>query len=243
MASTLNLESIKTRWFLKPRFVVAIVICPRQPPGPHSPHALVKLELNKLPHLTVDVRIPQQQIFTLQGSRMSVMPRKTERVHEFIGQKFFIARELFIKCCFQIQVRAARHEKLHCLSQSPAILLHKICGHHATRSGLTAQRVDKYAFCVFECCLNKMESFVGNHITLIQNYLTFRIHPVVSQVGHSNHFPSVNNLAATTIDNTCNFVGDNELQILCCELISDEQSVLNFYRTQDFIIYTTPRHH
>lgn len=82
--------------------------------------------------------------------------------------------------------------------------------------------------------LHEAEGFVGDHITLIENDLAVGIYPVIGQIRYTDAFPMVRDLSPSAVDDSCHLVGNNKLQILSCEFITDEEPILDFYGPKDF---------
>jgi len=93
--------------------------------------------------------------------------------------------------------------------------------------------MDEHAFSGLQSLLDEDEGFVGYDITLIKDDLAISINPVVSQIGYANALPMVRNLATRTIDDACHLVGNNELQILRRQLITDKEPILDLDSPQD----------
>jgi hypothetical protein len=100
--------------------------------------------------------------------------------------------------------------------------------------------MDENALCSLQCLFDEAEDLIRYHITRIQYSLVVSVDPEISQIDDANRLPMVGHLPAATIDYAGNFICNNEFQVLGCELISNEQAILHFDGTQDFVAQSCP---
>ena len=74
--------------------------------------------------------------------------------------------------------------------------------------------MDQHALAFVSCRTHKVKDLVSNSILGVKKYLVLLVDPVVSQVGYTDALPHVSYLGASTVDDMCHFVSDNEFQIL-----------------------------
>jgi hypothetical protein len=100
--------------------------------------------------------------------------------------------------------------------------------------------VDENALGSLQSLFDEAEDLVGYHVTWVQNSLVVGIDPKITQVYDTDRLPMVGHLPATTIDYSGDFVCNNEFQVLRREFISNEQAILHFDCTEDFVAQSWP---
>jgi len=76
--------------------------------------------------------------------------------------------------------------------------------------------------------LNEVKNLFGGFVLVVEKDLRFHIHPEEGEVDYAHVLPEISHLFSCTVDHVRDFVGDYKFQILCCELITNEQSVFDF---------------
>lgn len=97
--------------------------------------------------------------------------------------------------------------------------------------------MDQHALVLVHGVLNEVIDFVGRLISTIEEYLILLIEPRVSQVLHANICPLILHLAAAAIDNSGNFVGDDELEVFCSKGVTDEEAVLDLDGADHVVVH------
>jgi len=64
---------------LEPDLVSRVAILPAESPRPISVCSVTGVKLSKRAHLAIDVRVPEQQVFTLQATEVCIGPVQAER--------------------------------------------------------------------------------------------------------------------------------------------------------------------
>jgi len=79
---------------------------------------------------------------------------------------------------------------------------------------LSANRLNQHTFVVFNCLFHEFINLFGDLFSGIEQSLLLVVLPVQCQVKNTDGFPKVTKLRASCIDDSGDFVGDYELEIL-----------------------------
>mmetsp|Transcript_40033 Transcript_40033/g.121030 ORF Transcript_40033/g.121030 Transcript_40033/m.121030 type:complete len:209 (+) Transcript_40033:631-1257(+) len=201
------------------------------------------MELRQGPHLAIQICVAQHELLALEvAGKATVAPIRAQRPSRLRGQAPLERRQLLEDAGFEVHIRPPCAQELHRLSQPPMVLLHHVRRQDAARPRLPAQRVDQYAFRVVQGLLNKLECLVGDNISLVKDDLAVCVHPIISQVRHANRLPMIGYLLAATIYHSSHLVGNDKLQVLRGQLVTDEQAVLHLDRTENLVACRGPCH-
>ena len=89
---------------------------------------------------------------------------------------------------------------------------------------------------VFEAFVDKVVDFVWNLFGLVEEDLFFVILPVQGQIFDADVVPVVLELRTGRVDDARHLIRDDELKILCTNLIADEQPILDLDDANEVLI-------
>lgn len=110
-----------------------------------------------------------------------------------------------------LQILSSWVEELQSLQKTPSVSSHYEGSDHKTSSVLSFDWLHQYRLLIVYCFLHELVDLIRYFLLSIKESLLLVILPVKSQVENSNRFPVIGELSACSIDDSCDFVGDDKL--------------------------------
>jgi hypothetical protein len=105
---------------------------------------------------------------------------------------------------------------------------------------------------VVDSLLHELINLFGDLLGCIKQCLLFVILPVECQVEYADRFPEIPKLSASSVDDSCDLVGDDKFKILnktktvkrtlfatylCSQFIANEEPVLDLDHSDDVVVH------
>lgn len=181
-------------------------------------------ELGPRALLTVQVRVPQDQLFVL--DRIARVPYFCPSLslgpETALQQLILVHLQLSQERGSHLQILPPRVDELKCLEHAPPILPHDEGSDDKACSILRFLALDEHTFVILDALVHEVEDLVRYLLRFVEEHLLLVILPVQGQILNIYAVPMIIELHAGRVDYTLHFIGDDEFEVLGSVLVTNE---------------------